>query len=151
VRVRIAEVNEYLVISLFSYEGPKREFTKHEIAKLGNGFVLEARDAEDYPGFRSFQKEMAAARILDQLYGGRRRVHYAREGLRLSTHYCPYAHTKMYASVNGIEQVAPQFAYSDGSHKGLPFLNAKPAPGFEDWDWIETQMNRPRETYNPQD
>lgn len=112
-------MNEYLVISLFNYEGRKRAFTKHEIAKLGNGFVLEARDADADPCFRAFQKEMSAARCLGQLYGGRRRVHYAREGLWLSTRSCPYPHLTRYAT------------------------------GFADWHWIQTHMNRERETYNP--
>ncbi len=147
--VKIHEVNEFLLISLYNYEGPSRSFTQHEIAKLGNGFILEVRDAERRASFDDFQREMASAKVLDQLYGGRRRVHYARKGLRLSTHYCPYTRTTMYDAVNGLNHEIPQFQYSDDSHKGLPFLDAKPAVGFEDWDWLETQMTRPMPDYNP--
>jgi hypothetical protein len=94
---------------------------------------------------------MAEARVLDQLYGGRRRVHYARPGLRLSTHYCPYMHTVMQASVNGVEKPWEKLSFSNGIEKTLPFMDDTPAPGFEDWDWIETQMTRPVETYNPRE
>jgi hypothetical protein len=147
--LRIRTFHEYLVISLYNYEGPVFQTTPHELAKLGNGFVLEVRDAEAYESFAAFQAEMAQARILDQLYGGRRRVHYARPGLRLSTHYCPYTHTVMQASVNGVEREQPQFATTGGLERHLPFLDREPAPGFADWAWLETQHHRPRETYNP--
>ncbi len=147
--MKIWESSQFLVISLYNYEGPLRQFTQHELPKLGNGFVMEVRDAEDCKSFKAFQNEMGKARIFDQLYGGRRRVHYARPGLRLSMHYCPYVHTRMQASVNGVEQVIPQFSLNNGLEKGLPFLDGKESPGFADWDWIETQMSRFVETYNP--
>jgi hypothetical protein len=148
---RVREINEWLVVSLYNYEGPSRRFGKREIAKLGNGFILEVRDAEEFADFASFQAQMAEARVLDQLYGGRRRVHYARPGLRLSTHYCPYMHTVMQASVNGVEKPWEKLSFSNGIEKTLPFMDDKPAPGFEDWGWIETQMTRPVETYNPRE
>ena len=147
--MKIWESEQYLVVSLYNYEGPSREFTQHEMPKLGNGFVMETRDAEEFADFASFQAQMAEARVLDQLYGGRRRVHYARPGLRLSMHYCPYTHTRMQASVNGREQTIPQLAFTGGKERGLPFLDGKESPGFDDWDWIETQMKRKVETYNP--
>ncbi len=146
--IRIREQHEWLVVSVYNYEGPSRAFDKRTMAKLGNGFVLEIRDAADYASFEAFQAEMARARLLDQLYGGRRRVHYARPDLRLSTHYCPYTHTVMQASVNGLERQTPHLWLSGGQHAGLPFLDDTPAPGFEDWDWIETQHQRPPEPYN---
>jgi len=149
--IKIHEQGEWLVVSLYNYEGPSLQFTQHEIAKLGNGFVFEVRDATDYGSFADFQAEMKQARIIDQLYSGRRRVHYARADLRLSTHYCPYTQTTMYDAVNGLTHEIPQFAYSDGRHRDLPFLDGKPAPGFEDWDWIQTQIERQAETYNPID
>ena len=147
----IDEINEFLVISLYNYAGPSRNFTPHDLPKLGNGFVFEIRDAAEVADFAAFQAEMASVRILDQLYGGRRRVHYARPGLRLSSHFCPYTKTVMYDSVNGLTAEQPQFRYSTGAHKRLPFLDGTPAVGFEDWDWIETQMGRPIETYNPRE
>ncbi len=151
VPIRVREIKEWLVVSLYNYEGPSRAFGKREIAKLGNGFVLEVRDAADFPSFQAFQDRMNAARALDQLYGGRRRVHYATPDLRLSTHYCPYAHTTMHASVNGLEMDWPQLAFSNGLERELPFTNGKEAPGFEDWEWIRTQIERQGESYNPQD
>jgi hypothetical protein len=147
--IRVREINEWLVVSLYNYEGPSRSFCKREIAKQGNGFVLEVRDAEEVADFASFQARMAEARVLDQLYGNRRRVHYVRPDLRLSTHYCPYTHTVMQASVNGLEKTWEKLSFSNGIEKTLPFMDDKPAVGFEDWDWIETQMKRKVETYNP--
>ncbi len=147
--IRVREINEWLVVSLYNYEGPSRSFRKREIAKQGNGFVLEVRDAGEFADFASFQAQMAEARVLDQLYGGRRRVHYVRPDLRLSTHYCPYTHTVMQASVNGIEKPWEKLSFSNGIEKTLPFMDDKPAVGFEDWEWIETQMKRKVETYNP--
>jgi hypothetical protein len=149
--IRVREINEWLVISLYNYDGPARAFRKREIAKLGNGFVLEVRDAEDCASFAAFQAQMAEARVLDRLYGGRRRVHYVRPDLRLSTHYGPYTHTVMQASINGLERPWEKLSFSNGIEQTLPFMDDKPAVGFEDWDWIATQMGRPVETYNPQD
>ena len=149
--IRVREINEWLVISLYNYAGPSRAFGKREIAKQGNGFVLEVRDSEDCASFADFQAQMVGARVLDQLYGGRRRVHYARPGLRLSTHYCPYTHTVMQASINGLERPWEKLSFSNGIEKSLPFMDDKPAPGFEDWTWIETQMAREIESYNPQE
>lgn len=149
--VKVSEMGGWKVVSLYNYEGPSREFSQRDLAKFGNGFVFEVRDASDYPSYEAFQNEMRQSRILDLLYGGRRKVHYARADLWLSTQYCPYAQTKMSTAVNGIEQVAPQFAFSDGSHVGLPFLDHKPAVGFEEWDWVQTQMTRKIETYNPRE
>lgn len=149
--IRVREINEWLAISLYNYEGPSRSFGKREIAKLGNGFVLEVRDSTEFADFAAFQAEMDRAKVLDQFYGGRRRVHYARPDLRLSTHYCPYTHTTMYASINGLERPWEKLSFSNGIETSMPFMDNTPAPGFEDWDWIETQMKRPVETYNPRE
>lgn len=147
--VIVREIGGWCVISLYNYEGPSRQVTPHEIARIGNGFVFEVRDAAEYPSFGAFLAEMEKVRILDQHYAGRRRVHYARPDLRLSTQYCPYTRTVMTDSINGREFVCPQFAYSDGRHRGLPFLDGAESVGFADWDWLVAQHNRPRETYNP--
>ena len=57
----------------------------------------------------------------------------------------------MFDSVNGLNHEIPQIAFSDGRHQELPLLDHKPAVGFADWDWIQTQIERPAETYNPLD
>ena len=150
VPLRLTQTAQYLMVSLYNYEGPEISLTEHEMPKLGNGFAFEARDAADYASFSAFQEEMRSARVLDQLYGGTRSVHYARPDLRLSLVVCPYQDTVTQRSVNGVEQEFPQFSYSPGTPP-LPFLDAPPAVGFEDWDWIETQAARPAETYNPVD
>lgn len=149
--IRLRDVDGMLVISLINHEGASLELSPREMAKLGGGFVFTARDAKDYPSFAAFQAEMRAARMHDQLYGGVRRVHFATPLLRLSLVLCPYTNTVMYRSVNGLDAVTPQFAYSDGCHAGLPFLDGTPSVGFADWEWITTQIEREPETYNPTD
>jgi hypothetical protein len=146
--IRLREVGEWLVLTLVNYEGPSREFSPREMAKMGNGFVFEARDAASYPSFAVFQEEMRQARWFDQLYGGVRRVHYARPDLRLSTVLCPYTNTVMSRSVNGLTPEEPRFRFSDGSHAGLPFLDDTPSVGFADWEWLTVQIEREAETYN---
>ncbi len=148
--MRLRQTEQYLVVSLYNYEGPEISLTAHEMPKLGNGFVFEARDAEDYPSFAAFQEEMRQGRVMDQLYGGVRTVHYARPDLRLSLVVCPDENTVMQRSANGREQEFPQLAYSTGT-PALSFLDAAPSVGFADWDWIEIQASRPVETYNPID
>jgi|GEM_PF-2815768 len=154
--IRIANIPSYrnagfVMISLFNYQGDEIELTPHEIAKLGNGFVLEVRDADDYSGFDDFRSQMTAARSHDQLYGGRRRVHYARDDLRLSMHYCPYTHTVMQASINGREREQTKLAFSNGLEQQLPLMESTDQRAGDDWQWIETQMTRPIETYNPRE
>ncbi len=149
--IRLREVDEMLVISLINHEGASLELSPRDMAKLGGGCVFAARDAADYPSFAAFQAEMRGARLHDQLYGGVRRVHFATPALRLSMVLCPFTNTVMYRCVNGLDAVIPQFAYSDGRHAGLPFLDGTPRVGFEDWEWITTQIERDPETYNPID
>ncbi|HAI14226.1 MAG TPA: hypothetical protein DCM28_21155 [Phycisphaerales bacterium] len=149
--IKIQAINEWLVVSLYNYDGPSKIMTSREMARLGNGFVLEVRDAKDYLSFKHFQQEMDQARVLDQFYSARREVHYARPDMRLSAHYCPYRHTLIHASLNGLDLPRPKLSFSNGLQDSLPFMNADPAVGFEDWDWIQTQQQREVETYNPQE
>lgn len=148
--VKIWQSESFLVVSLYNYEGAPIELSAREMAKQGNGFVFEVRDAADYASFADFQQEMRQARCHDQLYGGTRRIHYARPDLRLSMVMCPYTNTVMYRAVNGLNHDFPQFSYSTGTPK-LPLLEGTLAVGFEDWEWITTQIEREVETYNPQD
>ncbi|MHB9022576.1 MAG: hypothetical protein ACYC7E_00145 [Armatimonadota bacterium] len=147
----IHEEENFLVVSLYNYEGSSLNLSPRDMAKLGNGFVFEARDAADFNSFADFQTAMRLTRVHDQLYGGVRTVHYARPDARLSLVVCPYANTVMSRSVNGLNHAVPQFSFSDGRHASLPFLDSTPAVGFEDWEWITTQINRDAETYNPID
>lgn len=149
--MKLWQTEEYLVLSLYSLEAPPAEMTARQLAKLGNGFVFEARDAGGPGSFAAFQAELAAARTQDLLYGGVRRVHYARPGLWLSLHLCPYTQTVKHRAVNGRTPESPQFA-CDGLVAGtLPFLDEAPADGLAEWDWIRVQAEREAEGYNPVD
>ncbi|HEY3332485.1 MAG TPA: hypothetical protein VGK19_20820 [Capsulimonadaceae bacterium] len=146
-RIKLWRSGEFLVCSLFNYEGPSCELSPREMAKLGNGFVVEVCDADEYESFAAFQGAMEKGHMYDVLYGGVRRVHYVTDTLRMSVVVCPYTNTVMQRSVNGREVGPTQFEYSDGSHETLPFLHDTASP-LEDRAWLEVQLGRPAETYN---
>ena len=147
--MRIGEVGNLLVISTWSYQGEPSSFSAHDMAKLGLGFICEVRHRDEIGGAAGMRALLARARVLDQLYGGRRRVTYARDDLRLSTMWCPYTGSTYHDSINGLDDPCPRFAYSDGTHSTLPGAKPVPAPGFIDWEWLQTQHERAVETYNP--
>jgi hypothetical protein len=149
VAILLPEEGGFLVISLYNYAGAECVLSPRDMAKLGNGFAFDVRDAADYPSFAAFQAEMRTVRTLDQLYSGVRRVHYARPELRLSLVLCPYTNTVMQRSINGRTADTPHLALGDGGKQGLPFLTDATNVGFADWDWLTTQVGRDAETYNP--
>ena len=145
--IRLHAAEDYLIISLYNYQGEAIELSEREMLKLGNGFLFDVRDAADFDSFDAFREQMRQTQVLDQLYAGTRRVHVHRPGLRMSMEVCPYANTVKSRSINGRTVEYPQLRFSNALEQTLPLLGEAGDPD-EDWAWLQTQINRPAETYN---
>jgi hypothetical protein len=79
--VEIRRVGEFLLLSLFNYDGPERDFTREEINGWRSGLVLEVRTAEEFSGWEAFVAHAGTTSAHEDCDGrGIRRIRYASDG-----------------------------------------------------------------------
>jgi len=74
---RIAKEGDHLVVSIYNYEGPRRDFDRTDMFLMHNGFVCEVREAREFPSLDAFKAHMVrTTRLTERRYGPCREVTY---------------------------------------------------------------------------
>ena len=103
--VRLDREGDHMIYSLFSYEGPPRDFTREEIGRWRSGFALELATEDEYPTFGEFlahAQALEASETADP--AGVRRVTLSSPGETLSCVYDPRAERIIARTWNGREE-----------------------------------------------
>lgn len=125
--VRIHIQGNYLMISLYNYEGENKEFGIRTLYNTCNGYVWEIRDENEIAGYEAMQALMDSFVIEDYMLNmdgedGERYVRARRPGLDLSACHCPETEAVKYLTVNGLPLPQERF-YADGiAPNDLPLL-----------------------------
>ena len=129
VAVKAEQVNDHVVVSLYNYEGPRRDFARRGFLLTGNGFVCEVR-SETECTLNAFRQEMAGAEVNDSLFACDhtrqtflRRTRYARPGLTLECEYSPASEGIKHIAVNGRVPAQPVLEVTGLDASRLPFLD----------------------------
>lgn len=73
---RIAEERDHLAVSVFNYEGPRRDFAREDMFRMHNGFVCEVRGADEFRSLEAFMAHMEGAAVSERRDGPHREVTY---------------------------------------------------------------------------
>lgn len=110
--VRIEEVNGYLTISFYNYEGPPKRFTRKELLLTRNGFVAEL-GAKPQESLAAFRKRLAGAILRDDIAAvDQRTVAYQQRGAQLSLSHSMYYDGLKFAAIDGKQQPRPKLDYT---------------------------------------
>jgi len=92
----------YGMVSFFNMCGfHGRGWDDYRLPRLGNGFVCEVGDEEEWGCFEAFRAGVfAEAQVEDLLYGDERRTRYRRPGRDLALAFDIYSHAIRYATIN---------------------------------------------------
>ncbi|MBR3691635.1 MAG: hypothetical protein IKL89_02910 [Clostridia bacterium] len=127
VAMRIRTVGDFLVISLYNYEGEARAFTEEELHCTRNGFILEVRDsAECAPADMEallaswrFESHMRSYDNFPTMCDAK----FDRPGLSFAISYSPISEMVMYRTVNGIDAPEPVLSCDGIDTASLPFAS----------------------------
>ena len=62
-KISIAHVDEFLIISIYNYQGKKQDFSKEMMSQTINGFVFLAESKKNFPEFQDFKKYIDSIRL----------------------------------------------------------------------------------------
>jgi hypothetical protein len=118
--VYLWQCGDFLVFSMYNYEGESRDFTRHEINGWRTGFVMELSSAADMP-WEEFLRRTASAHVAETLHSGIvRTVRYESDGDVMEFSYDPYKETILSRQWNGEDDCVDHFfVEAAGKHEGL--------------------------------
>lgn len=62
-KISIAEFDEFLIISIYNYQGKKQDFSKELMSQTLNGFAFLAESKKNFPEFQDFKKYADSIRV----------------------------------------------------------------------------------------
>jgi len=127
--VRIENIDQFILISFYNYEGSARDFAARGFLLAGNGFAAEIGSRAEAGSFEAFRKQMGAYQIKDVLQASvhtrhtfTRKTSYAREGIVLECEYSPVSEGIKTMAVNGKALEQPKFHITGFDEGRLPFM-----------------------------
>ncbi|AEE96529.1 hypothetical protein [Mahella australiensis] len=127
--IKVEQTNDYVMVSLYNYEGPARDFPRRGFLLTGNGFVSEVRSEDEVGSFENFRDMMKDVKTSDELFTCMhwrwtymRRTKYERDGLTMECEYSPASEGVKCVSINGSVSEAPKLKISGIDVDGLPFV-----------------------------
>jgi hypothetical protein len=119
--IRLWRSGEFLMLSIINYEGPPRDFPRHEINGWRAGFAIELATAEEM----SWDKFLthAGQTQVDEIVEERniRSVHYSSGGNTMDFSYDPYREEILSRRWNGMDDYMDHFEVGAAGAKSGPF------------------------------
>jgi hypothetical protein len=126
VAVKVEEVNKYLMLSFYNYEGPERPFGPEELLLTTSGFTAIMKSADEFQSFDDFIRYTSMYTLSDETTTDEsaniRWIKYSREGCRLEFAYSPISEGIMIATVNGKPRPEPVIEATGLDTAILPLL-----------------------------
>jgi len=98
---RLAEERDHLVLSIYNYQGERRDFDPEQMFTMHNGFVCEVCHAGSFDSFDMFRQHIADAQLTEQRDEALRDVTYTSGGDTLRVVFDTKLERFQHKSVNG--------------------------------------------------
>ena len=98
---RVAEERDHLVLSIYNYQGERRDFDPEQMFTMHNGFLCEICHADSFESFDTFKEHIAEADVTDRRDGTLRDVAYTSGGDTLRVVFDTKQERFGHRSVNG--------------------------------------------------
>lgn len=124
--VRVEEVNNYLMLSFYNYEGTEKAFDVRELLLTTSGFVALMKSADEFGSFEEFMAYASEYTLSDETTSDEsaniRWIRYKRENCKLEFAYSPISEGIMIATVNGRPRPEPVIEATGLDIGRLPLL-----------------------------
>jgi len=77
--LRFCSNDRYQWLELVNYEGEEKEFTREELSRVLNGYVLTVRAKSDFASFEEFHQQYSKVLVQDYLSQNRRTIYVVRD------------------------------------------------------------------------
>ena len=119
--VRLRHSGEFLLLSMVNYDGPPRDFSRHEINSWRTGFVLELATAQEssWEEFQTRARETHVTEVVE--HGIVRTVRYTSGGTTMEFSYDPFKEVILSRRWNGVEESPNHFEVEAAGNRKGPF------------------------------
>jgi hypothetical protein len=129
--MRVWRANNHLIISLYSYLGDVRDFSREEIGKWRTGFAVEFATVEEFSSFDTFVSHASKSNVDEMVEeGGIRAVTYVSGHDVMKFRYDPLREAILSRTWNGVEEIIDHLHVEAG--EGAPPAAFTPATLFGD-------------------
>lgn len=126
--VKIERLGNYLALSFYNYEGPRRSFEVEEMLLTSSGFIAHLGTVDEYESFDAFIADASRGTISDCMTKSEgavtRWVRYKRDSLDMHFAYSPLSEGIMIDTIGGKPRPRPIFAATGLDTRRLPFLES---------------------------
>ncbi len=119
--VRLRRSDEFLLLSMVNYEGPPRDYSRHEINAWRTGFVLELATVREL-SWEEFQTRAQETRVAEVVEDGIvRTVRYTSGEKTMEFSYDPFREAILSRRWNGMEESTKHFEVEAAGRREGPF------------------------------
>ena len=130
--------DQYEVLEMVNYEGPKRNFSKKELELAMNGLVMTIDAKKKYASLEEFHRIKSKALITDYYLADLRFFDFKREDTWMEYIYGPRTATVMTETVDGRTAAHPRFESNQIDITKLPFVTGPVKPNFPLFPWKDS-------------
>jgi len=66
-KISISQIDDFLIISIYNYQGKTQDFSKEMMSQAINGFVCLVESKQNFPNFQDFKEYVDSARVSRQV------------------------------------------------------------------------------------
>lgn len=136
--VRFSTQNNYQIIEMVNYEGPKRKFSRKELSLILNGMIMTISSKSKWKDVETFHSKMSTGLITDYFLAEHRFFHFVREDVRFEVVMTTDPFGVQTAAVDGRNVNRPVFESNQINVKSLPFMKGEVPPPFPMFPWSDS-------------
>ncbi|MFP4017271.1 MAG: hypothetical protein ACLFUI_09590, partial [Halanaerobiales bacterium] len=125
--VKVEQIDNYLIISFYNYEGPARSFEIRDVLLTSTGFIAHIKSAAEFGSFHEFINYASQGIIRDKISKQEgaytRWIEYKRDDLSFNFAYSPISEGIIIDTINGRSRPDSVFQASSLDCSRLPFLD----------------------------
>jgi hypothetical protein len=155
-RIKVERRGLWGCVQFFNYRGPTIAVRREcDLARLGNGFLVEVATADDFPSLDAFRRWFRQSRVVDDTFHWQRQVRYHRDAgagqpvLDLGLRWDAWQDRIISRVLNGRTVPEPVFSCTGIDNRRLPWLTGRPADA-DATAWLPTLVNRPQHRHGHQ-
>lgn len=126
-----------------------------DLARLGNGFVVEVATEQDFANLEDFKAWFRKAQVADDTFHWQRQIRYHRDAahgqpkLDLALRWDAWQDRILFRALNGRSLPEPMFACTGLDNAALPWLTGE-VSGEDHFSWLPPLLDRPQHKHGHQ-
>jgi hypothetical protein len=118
----LTALNDFFLVSLYNYEGPRRDFTREEISHWRSGYFLEVWAKDNFADWESFLNHASQTNVEETVdERGTRRIVASSNRTAMEFHYDPFRENILSRKWCGVEEEMTHLDVTAAGKSGGPF------------------------------